>query len=499
MSGKSPFSVAMGISVVLLLATLWLVTDHVTAVGGQDWDKHAAHSGLNSALQSSDPVTAYLPLVVLNYPPPPPVFGVEINRGMVSSTISKTQEAGIWWVRYNGILWSEVEATPGSRDWSKLAGVENELRALSAQGLTPMVIVRGTPSWAQQIPGYSCGPIKEDALDEFADFMYQVVARYSAEPYNVKYWEIWNEPDVDPRYVDASAPYGCWGDDNDAYYAGGYYADMLKQVYPAIKQADPQAQVVFGGLLLICDPDDPNPYPGTNGCKPAKFLEGALRNGGGPFFDILAYHAYPYWHPSMQGDWDLNQLHWDHRGGVLLGKLDFIRAVFQKYGVSKPIIMNEGGLMCYSWDLNNPDCSTNDFRDDQANYVVRLYTRTWANGILGSTWYTLNGPGWRQGGLLDSNQAPRPSYNTLKFMATLLNGSSYRGQLSSGALEGYAFFNRSAQREYRVYWRNDSSSTLLMLPGGTVAVYNKFGQVVPPSGGKISIGFDPVFVVVEVP
>lgn len=490
----------VGVAVTLLLATLWLATGHVAVVDElQGWDKQATYSGLSDVLQSSDPMTVYLPLVAQNYPPPPPVFGVEINIGMVSSTLSKTVEAGAWWVRYNGILWSEVEATQGSRDWSRLAGVENELRALSAQGLTPMVIVRGTPSWAQKIPNHPCGPVKAEALDEFADFIYDVVVRYSGEPYNVKYWEIWNEPDVDPDYVSADAPYGCWGDDDDDYYAGGYYADMLKQVYPAIKRADPQAQVVFGGLLLLCDPDDPSPYPGTGGCKPAKFLEGALKNGGGPFFDILAYHAYPYWAPSMPGDWDLNQLHWDHRGGVLLGKLDFIRAVFQKYGISKPIIMNEGGLMCHSWDPNNADCSTDDFRDDQANYVVRLYTRIWANNILGGTWYTMNGPGWRQGGLLDGSQNPRPSYNTFQFMATLLNGSSYRGPLSSGALEGYTFFNRSARREYRIYWRNDNSSTPLTLPDDTIAVYNKFGQALPTSGGKISIGFDPVFVVVRVP
>jgi hypothetical protein len=37
-------------------------------------------------------------------------------------------------------------------------------------------------------------------------------------------------------------------------FGGEYYGNMLKIVYPAIKSADPQAQVLVGGLLLDCDP-----------------------------------------------------------------------------------------------------------------------------------------------------------------------------------------------------------------------------------------------------
>ncbi|WP_376791085.1 hypothetical protein [Thermoflexus sp.] len=500
MTRKLSFTAMLGVFgvMVVLAAALGLTMSRANALDDRvrNSDKRAADSGSDYGLQNTRPVTTYLPLVTMNYPPPPPVFGVEINRGAVGATLSQTIEAGVWWVRYNGILWSEVEPEIGLRDWSKLSDVEQEIRALSAHGLIPMVIVRGTPSWAQRVQGSYCGPIKEDALDEFAAFMREVVSRYSVEPYNVKYWELGNEPDVDPGLVPPTSPFGCWGDKGDDYYGGGYYAEMLKRVYPAIKQADPTAQVVVGGLLLDCDPQS-----GTGGCdrQPGRFLEGILRNGGGPFFDILAYHAYPLWTPDERGDWDLNHPHWRHRGGALLGKLDFIKSVFQNYGISKPILMNEGGLMCDSRDDNDPACSRDDFRDDQAKYVVRLYARTWAHNILGSVWYTMNGPGWRQGGLLDGSQHPRPSYDAFKFMSTLLEGSSYRGPLATGALEGYAFFNKSARREYQVYWTNDKAyTTTLTLPKGAVA-YNKFGQTLTPMDGKISVGFDPVFIVVAVP
>jgi hypothetical protein len=486
----------VGLAAASLLATWLLVQAYSAPAAIELGDVIGENDRLHAwpPLQASQPLTVYLPLVGRNFPPPPPVFGVEINRSYVSAIASRASEAGVWWVRYNGLLWSEVEATQGVRDWTALANEESELQALATQGLTPMVVIRGTPAWAQKWAGYYCGPIKQDALDDFADFVGEVVARYSGEPYNVKYWEIWNEPDAH-NSIPPTAPYGCWGDTTDAFYGGEYYAEMLKYVYPAVKGADPGAEVVLGGLLMWCDHEDPAPAPGIGNCPSAKFLEGILRHGGGAYFDVMAYHAYPYWDPAFGNtDWDLNQIHWDHRGGVLLGKLDFIQNVFAQFGVDKPIIMNEGGLMCHVDDNDHPDCVSNELKAAQANYVVRLFARTWANDILGSTWYTLNGPGWRQGGLLDDSQLPRPAYDSFRFMAQLLEGASYAGQLSSGSLEGYAFRNESAHREYRVYWTNDGSTVPVALPSSPSIVYDKFGNNITPGGGTVSVGFDPIYV-----
>ena len=56
---------------------------------------------------------------------------------------------------------------------------------------------------------------------------------------------------MDPKLVDPDSVFGCWGDNDDDYYGGGYYADMLKMVYPAVKSADPQAQVLIGDCCWI--------------------------------------------------------------------------------------------------------------------------------------------------------------------------------------------------------------------------------------------------------
>jgi hypothetical protein len=420
---------------------------------------------------------------------PPPasgqasIMGVEVGRG--KAVAGKAGEAKLSWVRYNGILWPDVEPNRGNRNWGALSGFENDIKALSAEGLSPIVIVRQAPSWAQK--DGLCGPIREDALDDFANFMAEVVNRYKGSPYNVKYWEMGNEPDVDPSLIDPSMPFGCWGDASDPYYGGGYYAEMLKKVYPAIKAADPNAKVVMGGVLLDCDPTNP---PDGKDCLPSKFLEGILRNGGGNALDIISFHAYGLWWPSII-DSDLSNPAWQHRGGALLGKLDFIRTVMRDYGVNKPIHMNEGGLLCHE---SNSACPSDTFFNAQATYIPRLYARAWANGIQAVVWYSLDDPGWRHAGLLDPSGNIRPAYTALKFMSNLLGGARYKQRLSSGNLEGYAF--QQGSTEYYIYWTNDGSTQSVSVPNGTQAAYNKLGQSVSFSS-TVNVGVEPIYLQVS--
>jgi hypothetical protein len=397
--------------------------------------------------------------------------------------------ANIWWVRYRGIAWSEVEANAGEYKWEKIADEEAEIRALSENGLTPIVIIYSTPRWAQapEADEHYCGPIAVEALDDFANFAGAVVERYSQPPYNVKYWELWNEPDVSPASVAVTSPFGCWGNSTDAYFGGGYFAEMLEQAYPAIKAADPQAQVVLGGLLLDCDPT--HPLIGRD-CSSGNFLEGILQNGGGNFLDIIAYHAYTYW-SLLNKDWDMSHPAWTHRGGAISGKLDFIQTVLDEYAVVKPILITETSLLCASIY-----CPGEEFYDDKANAVLRAFTRVWGKGLIGATWYTLDGPGWREGNLLDADQLPQPAYYTLQFISTLLEDVRYSVSLSTDTYEGYSFTD--GWTEYRIYWSNDVNTTTIELPPETQAIYDKYGQEITPIGTQLTIGFDPLIVKIQI-
>lgn len=448
----------------------------------------SAASNWPHALTSSPQRNVFVPTVMGPYTPRAPIFGVQIDVGRVAATIQKSADVNAAWIRYNAITWAAVESTPGQRNWAALQPIEAEMAVLSSRGAHPIITISGTPTWARLDPTSTCGPIAPTAQPAFAQFMRDLVQRYSGPPYNVHYWEIWNEPDG--PVVSGNPPYGCWGDPSDAYYGGGRYGDMLKLVYPAVKSADPAAQVVLGGLLLDCDPA--NPLPGTT-CAAGNFLEGMLRNGAGAAFDLVAYHAYIFW-GTARTDWDLATPKWQVRGGALLGKLSFLRSVLGQYGLSnKPIIMDEGSFLCYS---GTPSCGSSDFYPDQANYLVRFYARAASHGLAGAAWYALDEPGWRDAGLLDPSGQPHPAYNTLKFFSTLLQGANFSSSLSSGNVEGYEF--KKGKTTYRVYWTNDNSSAPLLLPSNTQLVYNKFGQAVTTQA-TMTIGFDPIIVQLQGP
>ena len=412
------------------------------------------------------------------------IFGVQVSPGRGSIVASKAKEANVSWVRYNGFGWSDVEPKRGEYNWDALAEFESDLDQLIGQGETPMVVIRSTPEWAQKIPGVYCGQMKPEAFQDFANFMSAMVKRYSGRPFDVQYWEIGNEPDIDPSQIHPREPFGCWGDQNDEFYGGGYYAEMLKVVYPAIKEANPRAKVILGGLVLDCDPTAP---PEGKDCHSSRFFEGVLRQGGGDFFDIAAYHIYPFWQSNII-DPDLMSEAWQHRGGLLVGKLNYMRELMAQYQVRKPIIMNEGALICHK---SNKACPSDSFFDRQANYLHRFYARGWANGLEGMIWYTLGPGGWLQGGLLDEAGNPRPSYTALTFLSQLLGNAIPNGQLSAGELEGYSF--KDEHSEIQLYWSNSEQIHTIPLPLYTHAVYNKLGEPLPQSK-FLEISTEPIYI-----
>lgn len=430
----------------------------------------------------------FLPQIVL--PKTQPIFGGQIRPGNVGATAEHAVAANLHWVRYGDLLWSSVEPSAGARNWQSMAALEQELTTLAAHGLTTVLVVRSAPAWAQKVPGASCSAIKPAAYADFARFLGDVVRRYSQPPYSVRYWEIWNEPDVDPQLVAPDSGFGCWGDQHDPYYGGGSYGEMLKQVYPAIKQADPQAQVVFGGLLLDCDPANPPAGRPASACNSALFLEGALRAGAASAFDVLSYHGYAFWSPSPASvDWDLTQDSWRQRGGATLGKLAFLRTVMLRYQTNKPTLLTEAALLC-----TTSDCS-GAYRAAQANSVVRLYLRASANQLLGAVWYTFDGPGWFGSGLLNSAQQPQPAYQALAFLSTLLRDARYQRTLGGGSLEGYRFVRNDTA--YEIYWTNDASQTSLPLSSSVQSVYNIQGQAIVSPGDRLIVGFEPLIVVLR--
>lgn len=55
--------------------------------------------------------------------------------------------------------------------------------------------------------------------------------------------------------------------------------------------------------------------------------------------------------------------------------------------------------------------------------------RSMALGLQANIWYTQDGPGWRHPGLPDSNQEPKPIYDALQVLTSLLDEAQYVGPI----------------------------------------------------------------------
>lgn len=164
---------------------------------------------------------------------------------------------GAGWNRWP-LYWYDVETSPTIFDWSRYDSlVRNDI----ANRLNINAILLGRPEFYRDggsIAGIN-EPIFADGTDiprgqainpnnPWARWVYEAVLRYKPNGIlarqsgwrggeGIRVWEVWNEPDHAP------------------FWEGGVtnYARLLKVSYLVIKQADPEATVLFGGLLYSTD------------------------------------------------------------------------------------------------------------------------------------------------------------------------------------------------------------------------------------------------------
>jgi len=454
----------------------------------------------SSPSQAAGDEFVYLPLVY-GKPPWSSPFGVEptsmLQEGLLSYT--RTLELGVGWVRLGTqVHWRQLQPNEGDPiQWSALASFEHQLVDLKKAGIRPLVTITDSPHWATIIPS-SCAAVRTDKFAAFADFMGQLVERYKTDEYNVHDWEIGNEPDVDSDLVPVDNIFGCWGDNDDPYYGGQHYGEMLKVVGAAIKQADPTARVWIGGLLLARPDSAPNPNCSIPGkCRPELFLEGILRASAASSFDIVGYHAYPYYLGVKVDPDNGNQYGpWYSWGGWTVGKPRFLRQVMQAYNADKPMMITELALMCYeSATFCRP--AGDGFFQMQADFVGRSFVRAIAENISGGYWYTLEGPGWRYTGLLNAG-TPNPGFIAYKQLTNQLKDSRYVGTLDYGSeIEAYAF--ETPLKRVQVLWAKSDTTVNVILPGNKyISAYDRDGDLITPqpigSDYQIPVGFSPVYI-----
>jgi hypothetical protein len=263
---------------------------------------------------------------------------------------------------------------------------------------------------------------------------------------------------------------------------------LLKVVYPAIKAADPDAQVVVGGLLLNCDPVN---TPEGMDCTSSTFIEGILAVGGGDYFDGISFHAYDYYF----GDGTYGNDNWnsysDTTGPIVTVKADYLKSLLAEYGYSPKYLFNTEAAVLCGRDGNDPVCRQDDFIQTKSNYVASSSVAASAVGLNANVWYSLTG--WRESGLVQNpGLQPIPAYDAFRFNADQLLGAQYVRELEeSDGVAGYEF-ERDGDILW-VLWSLDGDDHMIKLTQNPSVVYDVYGKQLA-FGNSLLITLSPVYI-----
>lgn len=438
----------------------------------------------NVIVEMLDSFTIYLPGIMNKYPLRT-VFGVTVEKIDAASGLDQLTDSGITWTRRE-VIWSSIEPEEGQRIWD--SSLDLEIINAAIREIDPILIIGSTPQWALKT-GFNCGAVAEDKFMALGSFAYDLVKRYSAAPYNVHYWELWNEPD-------AAGILGCWGDPSDSnYYGGYYYGQMLQVVYPMIKAADPQAQVLVGGLLLDCDPV--NPPKGMN-CTPSKFLKGILESGAVNSFDGVAFHAYDYYNSLGKygfSNWNSSS---STTGPSAIAKGRYLKGVLAQYGVENKYLMNTETAVFYGPNVMSPPCAADapaDVEITKVYHLIHSYASAIAEGYKANIWFSAIGV--RCSGLLNEDLSGKPAYEAYKFAYQKLRDVTFIRSISGEYPQLFGYEYQMGSRKLWVIWSKDGTDQAITLPKDPVLI-NKVGAdgiaIQEANTRAVTVGMSPYFI-----
>ncbi len=375
------------------------------------------------------------------------------------------------WVRAM-VPWANTERENTTPDQYDRARVDAELAASKYVNVQMIGTISFAPGWAAvDDPN---GPIKPEHMDEFAEFLSAVAERYDGDGFRdapcsptVKHWELYNEPDNRTT----------WGSYPDEY------AEMLRVAYSAIKSADGEAKILFGGIAQDWFEDQ-------NGVFVRGWVEEVMAAGAGPYFDVMNIHTYPGYWPERA----------DHFPGTA-EKVEEFRQILADYGYSKPMMITETS--------DSIDGLSDSLTQRQAISLVEILTSARAAGVESIIWFTLYDlPGWsRYHGLVTDEEPPQPkdSYRAFTTLTDFLDTASFVRELmpeTDGGenYTGYEFDDPANNRRLIFLWTHwtepNEMRTQLSIPATQLLKYSIYGDATPLSDasdgiadGKIMIEF----------
>jgi hypothetical protein len=208
-----------------------------------------------------------------------PIFGIhtrltdEVEPWKIQKSLQLVREAGATWI-VEFFPWAYYQAETGGIAWEHPDLV---IEHAAAQGLKVVARLGLTPEWARP-PDTPLTYLDAGAYGDFADFAAAFAQRYNGTVTGII---VWNEPNLSYEWGYRKTP-------------PEEYVDLLKAVYPAVKEASPDTTVLAGALAPTLEgPDSPWAYNDLD------YLAGIYAAGGADYFDALAVHVYGLTFPAL--------------------------------------------------------------------------------------------------------------------------------------------------------------------------------------------------------
>ncbi len=269
-------------------------------------------------------------------------------------SLQMISEAGFKWIRQE-FPWEDIEIhgqgdfedrrhEPYRSAWAKY---DNIVELAEKYDVSIIARLSNPPAWSRAAGDEIGAYAPPDDYTDFGDFVSAVVSRYKGR---IKYYQIWNEPNIYPE----------WGEqpvDPEAY------TELLKIGYTRAKEADPDCVIISGALASTIE-------LGPRNLNDFIFLQRMYDAGAGDYFDILAMQGYGLW----SGPYDRRM-----RPRVInFSRPLYTRDIMVKNGdETKPIWISE-----MNWNAVPADFPAKPYgyvtEEQQARYVVEAYKRAQA-------------------------------------------------------------------------------------------------------------------------
>ncbi|HET7444347.1 MAG TPA: hypothetical protein VFJ57_06785 [Solirubrobacterales bacterium] len=277
--------------------------------------------------------------------------------------------------------WNPENPADPNYDWEFY---DTWVRNATAAGLTPVLQVRGAPSWAQE-----CGPLKPDEPCKPNPAMLEQFARATALHYSgnvpgvprVTYLQGLNEPNLslffNPQY------------EGSQVVSPILYRRLINAFYNGVKSVMPSDVVIAAGLGPIAVPRftiGPMRFAREMLCMTGRANPKPIKGNsceGGVHFDVFDVHPYTTGGPTHEGGPDDVEL-----GDI--PKLQRLLRAANKAGRIKSNIYKKTPLWIIelSWDSKPPDPGGLPTNIENQWIAEALY-RSWKAGVYSFFWFSI--------------------------------------------------------------------------------------------------------------